>query len=814
MVRPRSLLPALVAVAGLTLLPGSAAASPATSTATGTGTGAGTTAVAGAEGDAPLVVTIGSLSPAAVPVRGPVRITGTVTNRDTETWSTVNLYPFASETPMTSRAELTEAAATDPEASVGDRLVDQGPYATIPELAPGESAPYTLTVARRDLPDGGPGVYWFGVHALGGADQSPRDMVADGRARTFLPLVEEPGRGGRAAVVEPVRTALVVPLRGRVRYAADGSVAGPAAWARTLGAGGRLRSLLDLGTGAGNQPVTWLVDPAIPDAVARLAAGNPARSLAATIDPDTTTDPDLAEAQEGEPGADGESASPSAPADEDERRETPHGTAPESPGASEDAGEEDEEQAKPEDPVVAAAAAAAADWLADLRPALEGQSVLALPYGDLDVAAAAVRRPAFYPAARALTGDVLSSWGIASTPAVAPPSGLLSAGALDLAGSEDTLLVSDRMIAGSDPTVASVDGRALVVASAGAAEGGPGPDDRTAAVAVRQRILAEAAVRRVRGRTSPLVVTLPTNWRPSGATQFFAGLDLPWVDLTTLDRATDVTPKAVAAEDLRYPATEETAELDGAAFAAAAGLRRAGHTLQNLLTLNDRVGTVVEGEALTGLSYEARSRPQASRRRAEAAQAWIDERVRSVDLSAPPQVTLSSASGRFSVTVANNLDEPVTVGIEAFSDEPVDIEVPETIDLAARSQRTVLLVARTDQQGVHNVTLVLTDLDGTALGASDQLPIRAAQVSAVIWVIIGIGFALLAGAVGVRLARRLRRSRLLTERGSDPDADPGAGPREAAAPAPAADPATDPAQHPAPDHARRPDYEPEADTRA
>jgi hypothetical protein len=78
----------------------------------------------------------------------------------------------------------------------------------------------------------------------------------------------------------------------------------------------------------------------------------------------------------------------------------------------------------------------------------------------------------------------------------------------------------------------------------------------------------------------------------------------------------------------------------------------------------------------------------------------------------------------------------------------------------------------------------------TALGASDQLPIRAAQVSAVIWVIIGVGFALLAGAAGLRLAHRVRRGRAL------PPPDP------------------DPEQPPDPDHEQHPNHESEADTRA
>ena len=160
----------------------------------------------------PLQVTIDDLAPATLPRRGPIRVSGTVTNVDAEVWRAVNLYSFVSDTPMTTAAELVEAAASDPLLPVGERIIDPGPYLTIAELAPGESATYSFEVPRRRIAavatgvaTGVAGVYWFGVHALG---EGPEGRVegADGRARTFLPLV--PPRLRRT-----VDTALVIPIR-------------------------------------------------------------------------------------------------------------------------------------------------------------------------------------------------------------------------------------------------------------------------------------------------------------------------------------------------------------------------------------------------------------------------------------------------------------------------------------------------------------------------------------------------------------------------------------------------------------------------
>src|SRR5690349_4602332 len=128
---------------------------------------AGRAARARAEDDAPLSVSIDQLSPSTIPDQGRVRVSGLVTNNDTETWSTINVRPFISETPLTTPEQLAEAAAMPTDAVVGERINDERHKDFIEELAPGESMPYTISVPRRLMHVSTPGVYWFGVHALG-----------------------------------------------------------------------------------------------------------------------------------------------------------------------------------------------------------------------------------------------------------------------------------------------------------------------------------------------------------------------------------------------------------------------------------------------------------------------------------------------------------------------------------------------------------------------------------------------------------------------------------------------------------------------
>ena len=153
----------------------------------------------------------------------------------------------------------------------------------------------------------------------------------------------------------------------------------------------------------------WVVDPALIDAVRRLADGNPPRSLAPNL-------------QVGE--ADGEdeaSEDPSASTTPtEEPTETPTEDAESDPGSPLDLDELD--------PVVQAAAQAAQAWLARLGEAMRPEDqVMSLPYGDVDVAAAAAHDPQLYERAVARAGTTLPGFDVTTTPVVSSPSGYLTA---------------------------------------------------------------------------------------------------------------------------------------------------------------------------------------------------------------------------------------------------------------------------------------------------------------------------------------------------------------------------------------------------
>ncbi|WP_300640200.1 DUF6049 family protein [Nocardioides sp.] len=720
----------------------------------------------------PLHVTIEELTPGEIPGVGTIEVSGTVTNVDDETWTTLNLYPVIGDAPMTTAAELRAARRSDPLGFVGERVTDPGPYAVVDRLEPGATASYSFTVARSRLGVTERGVYWFAVHVLG-QDTAGRDSTADGRARTFLPLVDQPPAQGRrpdgATVVEPVPVAVVVPIRRRVLHRADGSLAETQEWIEDLGPGGTLGRLVDSAAAAGGSPLTWLVDPALTTAAAQLAAGNPPRSIAPTVDPTTGEEepPEptgTASASEGTDPSGGTTGSRDGSGSPDGSDGSDDAASP-SPSTSLVPEPVDPEDLDPE---ARAAARVATDWLDDLTAAQSGtQQVLALPFGDLDVSGAAERAPELYARARQLGGATLPGLPeaeVATEPGISSPLGYLDPDAVAMASSDETLLLTDLEVGigpdGTAPALASVDGRTVVVASSGAAQGGPGPGRRLSTVSVRQRILSEAAVRLLQDEPEPLVVVLPPGWSPDDPEALLPPLDTTWVDLDTVsDAVAGVQPTEVDPATLNYPGSQEVAELSPAMVRAVEDQIAAGEVLEEVLTLNDQVGDVLAGEAFAAASYTTRPVRRTARASAEATTARVRGLLEQVGVTTPPGVTLSSLSGRLPITIVNDLDQPVTVSLDAQSDLPMSLTVPDEIEVGAGGRASVLLEASTTRQAVHNVSLLVTSPSGEPLGARAELPIRSAQVSNVIWLIMGSGAVLLFGMIGLRLVRRVREAR-------------------------------------------------------
>jgi hypothetical protein len=700
------------ALAGLLTLGFAGALAPAASTASP------------AEDSDPLVVHLDTIDP-VLPRSGDVEITGTVTNVSDDTFTRINLHAFSSQGPILSSASLAESAAIDPAAFVGERVTVPGTFETVDVLEPGETAYFSdsVPVELLRIPDEA-GVYWIGIHALGDSSV-PRDEVADGRARTFIPAQPSGDR--------PQEAAVILSLRSRVWYDGEGKIGGLDRWARRLEEGGSLDGVLDMADSAGAAPYSWLVDPAVLIALSRLERGNPTRNLA----------PD--------PAVPGQEPTPTETPTEEGTPET--GTTLTPPATEAGPGPTEQEQ------VLAAAAGA---WLQRFRALVGSTPVLTLPFGDLDVSAAVRNDRTRLDQAVARSAEVMAELVIPSQPAVAPASDVLSPEALAATPPGTVVLLGDNAFAIPPSTPGSVVrllGHEVVVTSTGAEAGGPGPTEASDPLALRQRLLSEAALRLANGDTAPLVVTLPTVWRGEDAESFFTDLDQPWLDLVPVSEVAVRPAVDLPDASLTYTDADLAAELDASHFSAATRATDASTLLEQVLALQTRIEAQVRDETLVTLSEHHRARPRPALTATGRIEEWLDEDLGKIKIEAPTAVTLSGDSGKLGATLVNGLDQPVEVSVKVTTDGQLRLQGDGTRQLGPFARSVLRYEATTTQAGVHKVRLAVTSLDGVPLGSSDELPIRAARVSALIWIVMVVGGLVLFGMLGYRLPGQIRQRR-------------------------------------------------------
>ena len=296
----------------------------------------------------------------------------------------------SSDAPMTTAAPSCAAAADADDESVGERITDPGAVLHDRRArARRDRAVLRPRAAHRRSSVDGPASTGSACTPSGSSDDGRRPG-ADGRARTFLPLVPTDTTAVDTALVLPIRHEVAARRR---RQRRDVGVLD----ARALSPGGQLRSLVDFGVAAGSRPITWLVDPAVTDAV----AGAGRRQPAALARPTLSDDPDGSDDRVDPPSAGAPSASPGDEA-------SPEDDEPEDPGTQ----PRRRRGRRRGSTGCTTGSRATRSWR--------------LPYGDVDVSGAADHDPAVYRArASVRSGTELAPWGLPVSPAVASPTGYL-----------------------------------------------------------------------------------------------------------------------------------------------------------------------------------------------------------------------------------------------------------------------------------------------------------------------------------------------------------------------------------------------------
>jgi hypothetical protein len=160
------------------------------------------------------------------------------------------------------------------------------------------------------------------------------------------------------------------------------------------------------------------------------------------------------------------------------------------------------------------------------------------------------------------------------------------------------------------------------------------------------------------------------------------------------------------------------------------------------------------------VSYHAREAPKVARQQVNAFDQTIHHTLAGISITGTDFVTLSGRSGSLTVSLVNDLQVPVTVGLRARSDSAqVRVDTPKPMQLAAGQRTTVRLSATSRAVGVHQITLTPVSESGEPVGTPLVFSLRTSDVGRWIWLVLGAGGALLAFAVVRRLVRRVAAER-------------------------------------------------------
>jgi hypothetical protein len=674
----------------------------------------------------PLEVSITGLTPSSLRPSGRVEVEGRVTNRSESEWTELTVYAATSATPITTEAGLAEAddSPLGVEPSDYQRIVEPGLFRRVTDLGPGESTTYRLSIPRRllGIPTT-PGVYRLGVQVLGTEDGS-RAEGADGRARVLVASVPPSAA--------PTELALAVQVRRRTVRTPTGEVDHVGGWSRTLAESGRLREVVRLVGSAGGFPVALVLDPALVEAAGSLAEGNNGLEL-----DDTETD-----------GVEEVTGTITA--------EKPPTSPPTTGTATPDV------DVEPDD--AAATAISAISWLQELRAAAPVADVLAVPYGDLDLGAAARQGRQDLLGRSLVSGlSTLSAYGIEATGVAAPYHGLLGAEAAAALPRGLPALVTPRGLSSDGEQSESE----IPAAHVGATQAPvwayrplpmrPGSAAGRSALEVRQRVLARTAVQSLTRPGEPLVVALPPQWHPGAewsGSDFFGGLRAPWVRPVRLAALTPVRETDLT---LRYPRRQLGLEVPSPVFRSFRQLVRTGGVLGDLMADNDTLAARIERQAMLGISFHSRGHVAGVTGRLRATDAVLSSRLRDVEVLAPRFVRMSSESGSFLVPVVNRLDVPVRVRLRPEVTGPdLSLEVPDPVVIEPGTRQGIRLVARTRTIGIRSVRVDLVTVAGDRLYAGPTFSVRSSQVARWVWFAMALGSAVLLVAIMVRIVRRVR----------------------------------------------------------
>lgn len=665
------------------------------------------TAAEGAEG--PVRVAITGLSPIAPGPNSTIIVTGNLSNTGFDDLSLVSVRLSLSSAPLPDRRAIRQAVEGS-----GD-LTDYALFATetlvAKTLRAGGTDRFEIRVKAADLLLPTPGIYALSVEAVG---TGPAGYDTVGVAHTALPWLPDP--------TTPVKLSWLWPFATWPGQTANGVFLGDLL-PRELDRGGRLESILDAAATAPDL-VTWVVDPQLLQSAADLQSGY-------LVEEDGQIRPGT---QQG----------------------------------------------------------AARRWLADFRTATseverprgraprQAPALWTLPYADID--ADAVERAK-------LDGDVIRA--VTSAPAVTreslgrpaqgtfywAPGGRISTGTLDVLASSgvEAVIMRDNALrpfpavnytpsgyADLDTRFGTV--RALLLDSSLLDAFNMPQGNRSEIIALRQRVLCELAFVSLESGDEPrYLVTAAgtTRWDPDPLMLRVLLTSLrvaPWTRLVPAGDALALPAPPLSRVAADYDSKARARELDEDYMSKVKHAQEDLTSIRSVVVNPIGISEPISAALLRAESSAWRTRPRAADELLATIQRTIDARMTQLYIVPRDNVTFSGDQGSVPVTVANEFDSSVIVGVTLtgvpaarLAAEPLD-----QVEIEPGRRASLEVPVRIVGSEPLRVTIQLVDERGRSFGEPAVMILQTTAYSrAALWVVVGAAI-ILALLVAFDIVRRAR----------------------------------------------------------
>jgi hypothetical protein len=311
-----------------------------------------------------------------------------------------------------------------------------------------------------------------------------------------------------------------------------------------------------------------------------------------------------------------------------------------------------------------------------------------------------------------------------------------------------------------------------VIADSTLTAGGPDPATAGSALEVRQRFAAETSLLAATGTGTITVVAVPPRNLDSdgrATAGLMEGLKLPWVTPVGIDEVlagAGTKPRPAKPPTTARPPTG----LSGAQLDRIKRLNNSTNVFASLLANPDNIDANLRRSVFRAASYSWRGFGDEAQRFVDVQQRTVDGQIGKVHLVNSSvtrgshreiNVNLSGSKGTFPLTIANELDQSVRVGIVVTSANRSDLRIDQIqIKLLGAGQKATFQInASAQQNGLIRAKAQVQTAAGQPVGRAQELVIQAAQFGSVGWILVGAAVALLFGTSAVRIYRRIRSER-------------------------------------------------------